>query len=244
MARRISTAQLRSQLQQIHSRQRQAINRYNQAVRQYNQKINSAVARYNREVRAHTARVRADRQRVVQALSTLRSRGTGTRYVRFRVSVDTLHQAYARLDHGFASVQGEPLQNELFDLSERENANSLDVMNALLTDEASAEGDPWGVRGGVRGEFGGGVPAGEWRGSSGTGGVRGRSPNSGSRKTRMGEALTRSPAADDEKRVREATYAGMPLGNREFVAGLEQRFGRRLTLRSPGPQPKTRAASP
>ena len=63
-------------------------------------------------------------------------------------------------------------------------------------------------------------------------------------KPRWDEALTRSPAADDEKRVREATYAGMPLGNREFVAGLEQRFGRRLTLRSPGPQPKTKAASP
>ena len=63
-------------------------------------------------------------------------------------------------------------------------------------------------------------------------------------KPAWGEALTRSPAADDEKRVREATYAGMPLGNREFVAGLEQRFGRRLTLRSPGPQPKTMAASP
>ena len=59
-----------------------------------------------------------------------------------------------------------------------------------------------------------------------------------------GEALTRPPAADDEKRVREATYAGMPLGNHQFVAGLEQKFGRRLTLRSPGPQPKTKAASP
>ncbi len=46
------------------------------------------------------------------------------------------------------------------------------------------------------------------------------------------------------KRVREATYAGMPLGNREFVAGLERKFGRRLTLRDPGPQPKSKAASP
>ena len=45
------------------------------------------------------------------------------------------------------------------------------------------------------------------------------------------------------KRLRSATHARMPLGNREFVAGLERRFDRRLTLRGPGPQPKTQAAS-
>ena len=48
----------------------------------------------------------------------------------------------------------------------------------------------------------------------------------------------------DRPGLRVAPYAGMPLGNPEFVAGLERRFDRRLTLRSPGPQPKTKAASP
>ncbi len=33
----------------------------------------------------------------------------------------------------------------------------------------------------------------------------------------------------------------MPVGNREFVAGLERRFDRRLTLRRPGRQPKTKS---
>ncbi len=56
-------------------------------------------------------------------------------------------------------------------------------------------------------------------------------------------AMMRSLAEDDQKRLRGATYAGMPLGNREFVAGLERRFDRRLTLRSLGPQPETKAAS-
>ena len=57
-------------------------------------------------------------------------------------------------------------------------------------------------------------------------------------------ALMRSLAEDEKKRLRGATYAGIPLGNRVFVAGLERRFERRLTLCSPGPQPKTNAASP
>ena len=61
---------------------------------------------------------------------------------------------------------------------------------------------------------------------------------------RWDRALKRSLADDDQKRLRGVTYAGMPLGNRELVAGLERRFDRRLTLRSPGPQPKTKAAAP
>ncbi len=63
-------------------------------------------------------------------------------------------------------------------------------------------------------------------------------------KPRWDRPLMRSLAEDEQKRLRGATYAGMPLGNREFVAGLERRFDRRLTLRSPGPQPQTKAASP
>jgi hypothetical protein len=141
MAQRISLAQMRSKLQQIQSRQRQAINNYNQAVRQHNQKISSAIAKYNGALRAHNNQVRANRQRVLQALSALPSRTTVTRYVKFRVSVDTLHQSYVRLDQAFAFEQSEPQQDELLDLSERENANSLEVMNALLAEDAGAEGD-------------------------------------------------------------------------------------------------------
>ncbi len=50
-------------------------------------------------------------------------------------------------------------------------------------------------------------------------------------------------AEDEQKRLRGARYAGMPLGSREIVAGPERRFHRRLTLRGPAPQPKTKAAS-
>ena len=63
-------------------------------------------------------------------------------------------------------------------------------------------------------------------------------------KPRWDQALTGPLAEDDRTRLRGATYAGMPLGDREFVNGLERRFDRRLTLRSPGPRPRTKAASP
>jgi hypothetical protein len=122
---------------QVQSRQRQAVNRYNQAVRDYNRKVNNAIDQYNREARAHNARVRADRQRLAQALSRLQSRSTVTRYVYFRASVETLHRSYVTLDRSAEQRETSDFEGSLLDLSERENANSLEVMNALLAEQES-----------------------------------------------------------------------------------------------------------
>lgn len=142
MARRMTPSQFRSHLQQIQSRQRQAVDRYNQKVREYNRKVNAAIDNYNREVGAHNSRVRAHRQRLANALSTLRSRSsvatTAPRYVTFRASVDTLHRAYEALERKSLASPQSDFQDQLLDLSERENANSLDVMNALLSEAAGA----------------------------------------------------------------------------------------------------------
>lgn len=139
MTRRMTPSQFRSHLQQLQSRQRQAISRYNEATRQHNRKVNAAIDKYNREVRAYNARVRAYRQRVQTALSRLQSRTVVvTRYVRFRASVETLHQTYVTLDAAAGTRETSDFENEVLELSERENANSLDVMNELLADGAPA----------------------------------------------------------------------------------------------------------
>ena len=65
---------------------------------------------------------------VQRAIPQLQSRPTViTRPVTSRGSVETLHRSYVALGASPAA----PAANEPLDLSKRENANSLDVMNAL-----------------------------------------------------------------------------------------------------------------
>lgn len=140
MARHMTPAQFRSHLQQQANRRRQAINRYNQAVQDHNRKVKATVDNYNRQVRAYNQRLRANQQRVQQAIRQLQSRPVlASRYVTFRTSVETLHRSYVALD---CEVDYAPEMSELLDLSERENANSLDVMNSLMVDQGGrATGD-------------------------------------------------------------------------------------------------------
>lgn len=140
MARRISTSQLRSKLQQVQQKRRQAISRYNQAVRQYNQKVNQAVNKYNQAVQTHNSRARANQQRLRSELMRLSHQPTTTtRHVAYRTSIHTLHDAYARLEQRARTQQLGPVYNGVLDLSEREIANSLEVTNRLLEDETDSE---------------------------------------------------------------------------------------------------------
>ncbi len=139
MARRTSISQFQNQLRNfqrdIERQQRQAIDRYKERVRRANQSIDT----YNREVRAHNARVRANRQRLQSALARLASQPPSTtRYVVFRSSVEAVNTAYVRFEQ---QVQANPdsRYGQLLDLSEREAANSVGVMNALLGSEPLAE---------------------------------------------------------------------------------------------------------
>ncbi|MFN8459427.1 MAG: hypothetical protein U0401_33055 [Anaerolineae bacterium] len=130
MVRKISSSQLKSQLRQAVNKQKQAINNYNQAVRKYNQ-----------AVRTYNSRVRANKQRLNNELAKLKRQSSSTRYTLFKSSVYTLHSAYVKLE---AKSDGEllgPQYDEILDLSEKENANSLEVMNALLCDDAEVEED-------------------------------------------------------------------------------------------------------
>lgn len=130
MASRINLFQLRSKFRQLESKRRQAINRYNQKVRD----LKRAVDRYNREVRAYNSRLRSHQQRVRTEFTKLQ-RKQSSGYSTLRVSVSSLHSTYTRLEQSVSSRILTPQENYFLDLSERENANSINVLNTLLSPE-------------------------------------------------------------------------------------------------------------
>lgn len=139
MVRRISASQMRYELRRAAQRQKQAINKYNQAVRRHNRHVKQAVNEYNQAARAHNSRVRANRQRIRSELAKLNRQSTTIRYTVFRTSVHTMHEAYGRLEQRAANQPLAPNHEQLLDLSDRETANSLEVMNSLLGSEPDHE---------------------------------------------------------------------------------------------------------
>ena len=115
MPRRINMSQLRS----AQTRQRQAVQRYNTEVRRYNSRRIDA---YNRAVRSYN-RLRSNHYRLQSALQRLAEPAPHS-FRRMNPSL-SLSTAYERLDNGDA----DPF---LSDLAERETANSVSVLNALL----------------------------------------------------------------------------------------------------------------
>lgn len=130
MAKRISPAQLRSQMRQAQNKQRQAINKYNSEVRKYNQKVKRSVDEYNREVRSHNARVRTNRQKLKNELARL-NRNSTVRYKVVYSSAVELNASYERINVRESEFENLVHGNEFLDLAETENAFSLQTANEL-----------------------------------------------------------------------------------------------------------------
>ena len=137
MPRRISSSQYRSKLRQAQSKLKQAQNRQRQAVNKFNQ----AVRTYNSKVRTHNARVRANRNRLRRELQKLARAASQPRYVTFRTSVQTVQRSYAVLEQRADANLYDDRFNLFLDLSEREAANSVSVINALQGEEPKTPQD-------------------------------------------------------------------------------------------------------
>jgi hypothetical protein len=137
MARRITPSQFLSKLRQIENKRMQAINKYNQEVRKHNQDVLRAANNYNNEVRKHNARVRANRQKIINELNRLKSR-TIVRHEVLRTSTIALNSSYQSLEAREPDIERMAFGNEFLDLSEKENANSLAVSNALEDEESES----------------------------------------------------------------------------------------------------------
>ena len=141
MPRKMTPSQIRNTVRQAQNKQKQAIDKYNREVRQHSQKVKQAVNNYNNEVRRHNARVRANRQKIASELRRLQSSRT-VRYQVVQTSAITLNNFYERLDAGGAELENVNHGSEFLDLSERENANSLALSNALESETDESNIDP------------------------------------------------------------------------------------------------------
>lgn len=141
MARRISMSQYKSRIRQLQQKQKRAIDEFNREARKYDQKVKRAVSefnqkvnRYNTAARAYNNRVRANRDRLNRELRKLANRPKTTRFTQYRTSVDLVHSSYQTLDSYAETNELGGQYNEILDLSEREAANNVGLMNALVGD--------------------------------------------------------------------------------------------------------------
>ena len=138
MPRKISLSQFKSKLRQIDSKRKQAVAKYNRELRQHNQKVNRAINQYNTEVRRYNARVKANRQKIASELRRIQSANTNIRYQTIRTSAISLNARYEKLDARENEFEHIPNGASFLDLSERENANSLETSNILEGEDQDA----------------------------------------------------------------------------------------------------------
>lgn len=157
MARKFNASQFRSQMRtavnKFNSDMRREINRvnqhnrqvvakvnreidsYNRKVARHNQQAIAAINKYNQAVRTHNSRVVADRQRLRSSAATIRVRTVSTTYEALGESTARLHERQQDIASSFG---GSPNYSHFLDMAERESANGVAVVEALL-DEAPTE---------------------------------------------------------------------------------------------------------
>ena len=131
MPRRINPSQLRTKIRQAQTKQRQAVQRYNNEVRRFNTEQKRRIDAYNRAARSYNSRLRSNRNRLQSALQHLSRQSVTVRFTSLHQSSLSLSTAYDQLDNGGA----DPF---LSDLAERETANSVAVINALIAEEGKS----------------------------------------------------------------------------------------------------------
>ena len=104
-------------------------------------KQNQAVNRYNSQVRTYNSRVRAHRNRLRHEIEKLARAASRPAYTTFRTSVETVHRTYVWLESTAETSRYGDQYNEVLDLSEREAANNVSAMNAMLGNPERVDGD-------------------------------------------------------------------------------------------------------
>ena len=138
MPRKISLSQLKRKLRQDESNRKQAVAKYKRELRQYNQKVNRAINQHNNEVRRYNARVKANRQKIASEFRCIQSSNAKIRYQEIRTSAISLNINYENLDSRESEFENNPNGASFLDLSERENANSLETTNILEGEDQEA----------------------------------------------------------------------------------------------------------
>ena len=103
--------------------------------------INKATRKFendmNRELRKYNSKVRHNQQVITRELNKLQS-STTVRST-YAISLGTMHQHYTTIGSIYGDSVVSPRQEQILDLVEREQANSLITANAIQNDDFSSE---------------------------------------------------------------------------------------------------------
>ncbi len=129
----MTIAQYNNYVRKLQREQKKAVDDYNRQVRNHNQKVKRSVDNYNREVKAYNQRVKSNRQRLKNELNKMSRQSLRTsNYTVYQRSVVSLNTHYESLDHRSEFGGLNERYNHFVDLSEKETANSVEVLNALV----------------------------------------------------------------------------------------------------------------
>ncbi|MBQ9697952.1 MAG: hypothetical protein IJV46_05370 [Acidaminococcaceae bacterium] len=142
VVRRMSLSQIKSEMRRIENNQKRAINNLNREINNYNRAVKKAVNNYNAAVRKHNENVRRTRQIINNELRKLNTRTTILS--NYSISSRIMQQYYEEVERiyyrdYFVTPEQEKVFDLVFDLIEKEQANSLITENYIEGDSIPEE---------------------------------------------------------------------------------------------------------
>ena len=131
MAKSFNMSSFKSQMRQAQRKfERDMKSEINKATRKFENDM-------NRELRKYNSKVRRNQQVITRELNKLQS-STTVRST-YTISLGTMHQHYITIGNIYGDCVVSPRQEQILDLVEREQANSLVTANAIQNDDFSSE---------------------------------------------------------------------------------------------------------
>ena len=131
MAKSFNMSSFKSQMRQAQRKiERDMKSEINKATRKFENDMNRELRKYNSKVR-HNQQVITRELNKLQSSTTVRST--------YAISLGTMHQHYTTIGSIYGDSVVSPRQEQILDLVEREQANSLITANAIQNDDFSSE---------------------------------------------------------------------------------------------------------
>ena len=136
MAKHFNASQLKSQLRKLEQDNRRAINDVNRKIRSFNVSYSKAVNAYNNFARQFNSAVQKNKQIISRESRKLNYSSQST----FNVSIRTMQRYHADVNSFYTEdYPVTPEQNEILDLIEAEQANSLITANTIESNDIPEE---------------------------------------------------------------------------------------------------------
>ena len=132
MAKSFNMSSFKSQMRQAQRKiERDMRSEINKATRKFENDM-------NRELRKYNSKVRHNQQVITRELNKLQSNTTTVRST-YTISLGTMHQHYTTIGNIYDDSIVSPRQEQILELVEREQANSLITANAIQNDDFPSE---------------------------------------------------------------------------------------------------------